>query len=64
MGLLSAVLLVIGILAAVDGLAASFFPRLLMKLGRIRIKSEKSIRKAGIMEIIVAIIIIVIAINV
>jgi uncharacterized protein YjeT (DUF2065 family) len=64
MGVLGQVLLIIGILVLLEGLVVILFPKWAMKLGRSFLKNPKKLRDAGIVEIIVAIILILIGMNI
>jgi uncharacterized protein YjeT (DUF2065 family) len=58
------VFLVLGIVALIEGLVATFFPKWAKKVGVDMLKSVKNVRKIGIIEIIVAIVLIIIGMNI
>ena len=64
MGVLSNVLLIIGILALIEGGIISLFPDWSMKLMKSMVKSAKKLRRVGIIEIIVALVLILIGMNI
>jgi len=64
MGVVGIVILILGILILIEGLIVVIFPNWAKKVGRNMLKSKKKLKKAGIIEIIVAIILILIGINV
>ncbi len=64
MGALSTVLIIIGILALLESLIVLLFPNWSIRIGRRWIKNKKNVKKAGLVELIVAIILILIGMNV
>ena len=64
MGVLSTVLLVLGILALIEGIIVLLFPGWTKKTGMSMLKSVKKVRQLGIIEIIVAIVLILIGMNI
>ena len=64
MGVLSSVLLILGILILIEGIIIIAFPRWSMKSGRSMFKNKKNLRKLGIIEIIAAIVLILIGMNI
>jgi uncharacterized protein YjeT (DUF2065 family) len=64
MGVLSNVLLIIGILALIEGGIISLFPDWSMKLMKSMVKSAKKLRQIGIIEIIIALVLILIGMNI
>jgi len=64
MGVLSSVLLILGILALIEGLIVLLFPDWTRKVGRSMFKNKKNLRQIGIIEIIAAIILILIGMNI
>ena len=63
MGVFAGVLFVLGILILIEGIIVIAFPRWSMKSGRSMFKNKKNLRKLGIIEIVVAIILILIGMN-
>ena len=64
MGIVTIVLWVIGILALIQGVIAAFYPRQTKKFWQNLYRSIKKVRNVGIIEIIIAIVLILIAINI
>ncbi len=64
MGTVSIVLWVLGILALIEGILAAFYPRQTKKFFQNLCRSIKKVRNLGIIEIIIAIVLIIIAIYV
>ena len=58
------VLITLGIVALVESLLVLFFPKAMIKIGRSWMKNIKAVRKAGVIELIVAIILILIGMNI
>jgi len=61
---LNIVLLTIGIFLLIESLIALFFPNWIMKTRRVLVKNMKNVKRAGIVELIVAIILIFIGMNI
>ena len=61
--MLNIILMVLGLIALVESLVVLFFPKWTINIGKMIIKDKSKLRKAGIVELIVAIILILIAIN-
>ena len=61
---LNIVLLTFGILLFVESLVILLFPNWTIKTGRVLIKNVKNVKRAGIVELIVAIILILIGMNI
>lgn len=61
---LNIILMTLGIVALAESLLVLFFPKSMMKMGRSWMKNMKAVRKAGFIELIVAIILILIGMNV
>ena len=64
MGVFASVLFVLGILILIEGLIIIAFPNWSMKSGRRMFKNKQNIKKFGIIEIIVAIVLILIGMNI
>jgi uncharacterized protein YjeT (DUF2065 family) len=58
------VFLVLGVVALLEGLVATFFPKWARKIGVDMLKSIKNVRKIGIIEVIIALILILIGMNI
>jgi len=61
---LNIVLMTLGIVALAESILVLLFPKAMMKLGRSWMKNIKAVRKAGFIELIIAIILILIGMNV
>ena len=64
MGVLSSVFLILGILTLIEGLIVIIFPDWTRKVGRRMFKNKKNLRQIGIIEIIIAIVLILIGMNI
>jgi len=58
------VFLTIGILLLIESIIVLLFPKWIIKTRRVMIKSMKNIKKAGTLELIIAIILILIGMNI
>ena len=61
---LNIVLMTLGILALIESLLVLFFPKLALKTGKVLVKNLKNVKKAGVIGLIVAIILILIGMNI
>lgn len=61
---LKIILLTIGLLGLIEGLLIISSPKMLQKMAKKFLKDIKKVKKAGIVEIIVSIVLILIAINI
>jgi uncharacterized protein YjeT (DUF2065 family) len=64
MGILNIVLMTLGLIGLAEGMVVVLFPKWTVNIGRLIIKDKAKLRKAGIIELIAAIAIILIAINI
>lgn len=63
MSLLSTIILVIGFAGLLEGIFVSISPKLALHIIRLFIRNKDNVKKAGIIELIIAIILIIIGIN-
>lgn len=61
---LNIVLLTIGIFLLIESIIVLLFPNWTMKTRRVLVKNVKKVKKAGIVELIIAIILILIGMNI
>ena len=61
---LNIVLLTLGIAALIESVVALIFPNWTIKIGKALLKNMKSVKKVGVIELIVAIILILIGMNI
>lgn len=64
MSLLSTIILIIGFLGLIEGIFISISPKLSIHILRVFMKNKSNIKRAGTIELIVAIILIIIGINI
>lgn len=64
MGVLSSVLLILGIITLIGSLIILIFPKISMGFMRKISKNPKAVKKAGLIELIVAVILILIGMNI
>ncbi|MFQ5531872.1 MAG: DUF2065 family protein [Candidatus Nanoarchaeia archaeon] len=63
MGTASIVLLILGILVLIEGIFLILFPKDIKSITKALLKNVKNIRKIGIIEIIVAVILLLISVS-
>jgi len=61
---LNIVLLTIGILLLIESIIVLLFPNWIIKTRRVLVKNMKNVKKAGIAELIIALILILIGMNI
>lgn len=64
MGVFNTAILIIGLLALIEGIIVVIFPNWSRKVGQKMFKNKKNLRKAGFIEIIVALVLILIGMNI
>ena len=63
MGLLSNLILILGLIMLVESLIIFIFPNWSVNFGKKLFRNKKTIKKAGIIELIIAIVLILIGMN-
>ena len=61
---LNIVLMTLGIAALIESLIVLFFPNWTIKTGKMLVKNMRNVKRAGIVELIIAIILILIGMNI